>query len=130
MPSFEIYRQMHACEFEQYHGAMAKFAQCTFEYIHIAWTITRIGMPITICFSAIQTQIEGKKKAQSFNYSQVMYRRSISLIFKTAMAKSHPTVGSMDEGRKQKKFMHAISSFGIFLLAMRQQNPKEEWLKI
>ena len=78
-------------------------------------------MPITICFSAIQNQIEGMKKAQSIKYSQAMYRRSISLVFKTAVANSHLTVGSMD--------VYAVSSFGIFLLAMRQRNPKEEWLK-
>ncbi len=33
-------------------------------------------------------------------------------------------------GRRQKaKDVYAISSFGIFLLAMRQRNPKEECLK-
>ncbi len=60
-------------------------------------------MPITICFLAIQNQIEGMKKAQSFKYSQAMYRRSISLILKTAVANSHLTVGSMDEGGKKQQ---------------------------
>ncbi len=87
-------------------------------------------MPITICFSAIQNQIEGMRKAQSFNYSQAMYRRSISLIFKSQDCNGKQPSYRWFNGRGQKaKKDYAISYFGIFLLAMRQRNPKDEWLK-
>ena len=87
-------------------------------------------MPITICLSAIQNQIEGMRKAQSFNYSQAMYRRSISLIFKSQDCNGKQPSYGWFNGRGQKaKKDYAISYFGIFLLAMRQRNPKDEWLK-
>ena len=95
-------------------------------YIFIAWTTTRIGTLITICSSAIQNRIEGTKKAPSINYSQVMYKRSTSLIFKTAMADSHPIIALIEQTTKEA---YVITTFGIFLLAMRQRNPIKEWLE-
>ncbi len=86
-------------------------------------------MPITICLSAIQNQIEGMKKAQSFKYSHASDVQKVNIADIQDCSGKQPSYRWFN-GRGQKaKEVYAISSFGIFLLAMRQRNPNEEWLK-
>ena len=86
-------------------------------------------MPITICLSAIQNQIEGMKKAQSFKYSHASDVQKVNIADIQDCSGKQPSYRWFN-GRGQKaKEVYAISSFGIFLLAMKQRNPNEEWLK-
>ena len=79
------------------------------------------------CFLAIQNLVESMKEAQPSDCFQAKYKRSTSLIIKTVPASSHHIHGSMKKFNRQE--VYAITSFGIFLLVLRQQQPSQEWMQ-
>ena len=90
--------------------------------------MTRIGTPITICFSAIQNRIESTKKAQCLKLFPSNVQKVNIADLQDHNGKQPSYRWFNGQGQKAKE-VYAITSFGIFLLAMRQRNPREEWLK-